>query len=253
MVSKNQKIKAVFFDLGYTLIYFDGKFSEIVEDSYRILANKLVEAGYVIDPGTFVARFNEKMQSYYHQREMDLIERPVRQFLDEVLTEFQVENISPVTTRAALNEMYISTERHWKIENETHSVLEQLLDEKYKLGLITNASDAWDVNNLIDNHQLRSFFKTILISASEGFRKPDTRIFEKAARQLGVDLSESVMVGDTLNADILGAHECGMKAVWIKRRKDALDTSALTNTRLIPDAEIESLAELPTILASWQA
>jgi putative hydrolase of the HAD superfamily len=252
MASQPRKIKAVFFDLGYTLIYFDGNFARIVEESYLVLANKLIESGYSFDPEEFVRKFNEKMQAYYRQREMDLIERPVRQFLDEILTEFNISNIAPAIARAALNQMYLNTEAHWKIESETQLILGQLLDEKYKLGLITNASDAWDVNNLIDDHKLRQFFKSVLISATEGIRKPDPRIFERAAHQLGVDLSESVMVGDTLNADILGAHDCGMKAVWVKRRKDALDTSALTNTRLIPDAEINSLAELPQILTSWQ-
>jgi putative hydrolase of the HAD superfamily len=252
MSHAENKIKAVFFDLGYTLIYFDGDFSRLVEESYAVLARKLIDAGYVLDVNSFVTRFNEKMQGYYRQRELDLIERPVDQILKEILTEFKINTIPAAIYRAAMNEMYLSTEKHWQLEKETHTALQQLRDADYKLGLITNASDAWDVNNLIDNHGLRKYFDSVLISAEEGIRKPDTRIFAKAAHQLGVDLAQSVMVGDTLNADILGAHACGIKAVWVKRRKDALDTSALSNKALIPDAEIDSLEELPPLLETWQ-
>ncbi len=247
-----RKIKAVFFDLGHTLIYFDGDFSKLVGESYAVLAHKLIDAGYVLDVNSFVTRFNEKMQGYYRQRDLDLIERPVELFLKDILSEFEIHSIPSAIYRDALNEMYRSTEKHWQIEKETHTALQRLLDANYKLGLITNASDAWDANNLIDNHSLRKYFGSVLISAEEGIRKPDPRIFAKAAHQLGVDLAQSVMVGDTLNADILGAHACGIKAVWVKRRKDAIDTSALTNKQLIPDAEIDSLEELPSLLETWQ-
>lgn len=252
MSHAENKIKAVFFDLGHTLIYFDGDFSKLVEESYAVLAHKLIDAGYVLDVNSFVTRFNEKMQGYYRQRDLDLIERPVELFLKEILSEFEIHSIPSAIYRDALNEMYRITEKHWQIEKETHTALQRLLDANYKLGLITNASDAWDANNLIDNHSLRKYFGSVLISAEEGIRKPDPRIFAKAAHQLGVDLAQSVMVGDTLNADILGAHACGIKAVWVKRRKDAIDTSALTNKQLIPDAEIDSLEELPSLLETWQ-
>lgn len=253
MSNADRKIKAVFFDLGYTLIYFDGDFSKVVEESYSILAKKLIEAGYALNLEAFITRFNQKMQSYYRQRELDLIERPVEKFLKEILTEFEITSIPADVARAAMNEMYLNTEKHWKIEKETHQVLQHLLDHHYKLALITNASDAWDVNNLIDENDLRGYFASILISAIEGIRKPDERIFVNAAQQLEVDLADCVMVGDTLNADVLGAHNCGIKAVWVKRRKDALDTSSLSNKKLIPDAEIVSLEELPGVLETWQA
>lgn len=252
MLYAENKIKAVFFDLGYTLIYFDGDFSKIVEESYSVMANKLIEAGYVLDVPTFVAKFNEKMQAYYRQRELDLIERPVDKILKEILSEFKINTIPATIYRAAMNEMYLSTEKHWQIEEETHATLQQLLDANYKLAIITNASDAWDVNNLIDNHSLRKYFDCVLISAEEGIRKPDSRIFARAAQQLGVELDECVMVGDTLNADILGAHACGIKAVWVKRRKNEVDTSALTNKDLVPDAEIDNLEALLPILTIWQ-
>jgi len=252
MQNGNRKIKAVFFDLGYTLIYFNGDFSQIVSDSYCLLANRLIEEGYPLDADEFARRFTEKMRTYYRQREIDLIERPVDQFVKEILADIHDQHIPAQIARLAMNEMYLNTEKHWQIEEETHTTLRLLRDKKFKLGLITNASDTWDANNLIDEYGLRPYFSTILISASEGIRKPDPQIFEKACKLMGIESSEAVMVGDTLEADILGAHNCGMKAIWIKRRKVTSDPIPATDPKLKPDAEISSLAELPGILQAWQ-
>jgi putative hydrolase of the HAD superfamily len=251
MQNARSKIKAVFFDLGFTLIYFNGDFEKIVSDSYSILANRLIEAGYPLDADEFARRFTEKMRAYYKQREIDLIERPVDQFVKEILAEIHDQHIPAQIARMAMNEMYLNTEKHWQIEAETHATLKTLRDMQFKLGLITNASDAWDVNNLIDEYGLRSYFSAILISASEGIRKPDPRIFEKACSLTGIAFEEAVMVGDTLDADILGAHNCGMKAVWVRRRKGQIDPTFASDLKLRPDAEICSLAELPGILETW--
>lgn len=252
MEDGNRRIKAVFFDLGFTLIYFNGDFARILSESYLILADRLIKAGYHFDAHEFAERFNNKMKSYYQQRENDLIERPIDKFINDILAEIQNNHIPATVSREAMNEMYRNTEKHWLIEEETHETLKKLRAQGFKLGLITNASDAWDVNNLIDDHNLRSYFSSILISASEGIRKPDPRIFEKASAQLGIDLAEAVMVGDTLDADILGAHNCGMRAIWVKRHNEKQETLPPENSKLKPDAEIYNLSELPTLLQSWQ-
>jgi putative hydrolase of the HAD superfamily len=54
----------------------------------------------------------------------------------------------------------------------------------------------------------------VLISEQEQVRKPDPRIFARAAERLGVRTQECVFVGDNPQADICGAHQVGMKTVW---------------------------------------
>ena len=53
------------------------------------------------------------------------------------------------------------------------------------------------------------------------------------------------MVGDTLNADILGANQLGMYSIWITRRIDTPPEDELSTQ---PQAVIKSLGELPTLL-----
>ena len=55
------------------------------------------------------------------------------------------------------------------------------------------------------------------------------------------------MVGDTLNADILGANNAGLFSIWINRRVDISGLSQ-EEKNIRPDATISSLAELPPLL-----
>lgn len=72
------------------------------------------------------------------------------------------------------------------------------------MGLVSNAGDDADVQNLVDKAQIRPFFQVILTSVKEGIRKPDPKIFWKALEALDAQPEEAVMVGDNLGADILG-------------------------------------------------
>jgi HAD superfamily hydrolase (TIGR01662 family) len=251
MQDNSQPIKAVFFDLGYTLIYFSGDFYKVILESYLVLADELIKQGCQIDRIEFACEFSQKMQNYYQQREQDFLERPVGQIVTEILKEHHQELPSENALTLAMQAMYLITEKNWLLEEDTHETLQNLLDQNYQLGLISNASNAWDVNNLIDNHHLRNYFSTILISASEGIRKPNPKIFQIAADQMHVQLSNAVMVGDTLEADILGAHNAGMRGIWISRRKERPSPQETLDPRFLPDAEIHTLKELPALLSSW--
>jgi putative hydrolase of the HAD superfamily len=61
---------------------------------------------------------------------------------------------------------------------------------------------------------------------------------------LGVSASETVFVGDTLDADIEGAKAVGMKAVYIERRSEKVE-------HVSPDQTIKSLSELPIVLSRF--
>jgi putative hydrolase of the HAD superfamily len=56
-----------------------------------------------------------------------------------------------------------------------------------------------------------------VISEEAGIRKPDPGIFEEAARRVGADLADAWMIGDSPTADIVGAHRCGLRSVWLSR------------------------------------
>jgi putative hydrolase of the HAD superfamily len=251
MQKAEKKVKAVVFDLGYTLINFSGNLDKVARASHLALVDYLIQLGYDLDREAFAKKFSELMHLYYEQRERDLLELPVHGIVLHALEDLVTSYPTKEQVVAAIHEMYLVTEKHWKLEDDTLSTLDCLQNKGYQLGLITNASDAWDVNNLIDDNHLRQYFSAIVISAEEGFRKPDRRIFEKAAERLSLQFNEMVMVGDTLHADILGAKKCGMKTVWISRRAEYSREMLKSRSDLTPDGEIHALNELPDLLDSW--
>lgn len=240
-------IKVIFFDLGFTLINFDGDFYQGINDSYVALAGSLVNLGIPIKIEDFTRKFDQIISEYYRAREIDLIERPVERYLDQTLAAFGYENVSEEIIQSALTEMYKETEAQWQIEPDAIRTLEKLKAHGYRLGLITNAANSPDSNRLIDKFDLRRFFDAILISADEKIRKPDTRIYSRALKKMNVKPDEAVMVGDTLTADILGAQNTGLYGIWIKRRAARPENQNL-KTVITPDAVIETLDELPAVI-----
>jgi len=240
-------VSVVFFDLGYTLINFEGNFYKVLTDSYLALAESLVRSGVQIEPQDFSRKFEQTISEYYRTREIDLIERPVESYLNQTLTDFGFSGLPDEIIQKALSDMYRLSESYWHLEPDALDTLETLKSYGYRLGLITNAANAPDSNRLIDKFNLRGFFETVLISAEEKIRKPDTRISSRALQRMEISPNQAVMVGDTLTADILGAQNTGIRGIWIKRRAARFENQNLLPT-IQPDAVIDSLAELPAVL-----
>jgi FMN phosphatase YigB (HAD superfamily) len=174
-VSTNErnKLSVILFDLGFTLINFDGDFHYAMNESFLALADSLIESGCLINKQEFAKKFNQVISAYYRSRAVDLIERPVEESLRKTLAYFSIDHLTETILQDAVKAMYIYTESWWKIEPDTHDTLTKLKNMGYRLGLISNASNSPDLNRLVDNHDLRKFFEIVVISADEGIRKPD--------------------------------------------------------------------------------
>jgi FMN phosphatase YigB (HAD superfamily) len=112
----------------------------------------------------------------------------------------------------------------------------------YRLGLISNTP--WGTPeylwvNQLQRFALAEFFEVALFSSVFGVRKPDARIFREALDRLGVPAERTVMVGDNLEADIVGARRVGMRTVLLTR--PGVKRLPATPT---PDLRIDSLREL---------
>ena len=124
--------------------------------------------------------------------------------------------IDDQTLAAELAEFFaIDRSRRHVVFAESEQVLREL-KKKFRLALITNGAP--DIQGTkIDGSNLASFFETIIISGDHGFGKPDRRIFQLALERLGVEAHEAVMIGDSLNRDIAGARDAGIRTIWINR------------------------------------
>lgn len=236
-------LSVILFDLGFTLINFEGDFHQAMKESYVALANSLLTTGYPIEVSAFARKFEGVITEYYRCRAIDLIERPVEELLQKVLVEIGLDRLPQSDLQDAVEAMYTYTESWWKIEPDAHETLAALQRMGYRLGLISNAANTPDLNRLIDNHNLRKYFEIVVISADEGIRKPDSRIFNRTLARMNVKPENAAMVGDTLPADILGARNAGILSIWITRRANREENNHMQGV-IHPDHTIPDLASL---------
>jgi HAD superfamily hydrolase (TIGR01509 family) len=241
------RFDALLFDLGSTLIFFDTPWAEVIPQAHSQLYEGLRSAGLELDRQVFLRGFQNKMETYYFQRETEFIEYTVLYILRELLAESGYPEVPDSALRKALVGMYAITQKHWLPEPEAVGLLQSFRLQGYHLGLISNTVDDNDVQSLIDRAGLREYFEVILISAAEGIRKPNPRIFWKALERLGVGPGRAAMVGDTLGADILGAQNAGIFAIWVTKHAGSPGNRAHLDT-IRPDATIETIGDLPGLL-----
>lgn len=131
--------------------------------------------------------------------------------------------------------------KYVRIDDYAVEVLRKL-HGKYKLGIVSNFAIPECVVKLLETHDLNKFFDVVVVSGAVNKRKPSPEIFQQALEKLGVDATETVFVGDTVDADIKGAKDTGMKTIYIERRmqKEA--------AQVCPNQTIKSLNELAAAL-----
>ncbi|MEX2143671.1 MAG: HAD family hydrolase [Anaerolineales bacterium] len=236
-------IKAVLFDLGGTLIYFDGNWVDVAEEANRELLQHLQKQGLPLNAERFLDEFRKRLKEYYLQREMEFIEYTTAHVLRTLLADLGYPGVTPETMAPALKQLYAVSQAHWKLEGDALSTLDALRAAGYRLAVVSNASDDADVQRLVDNAGIRGYFDLVLSSAACGTRKPNPRIFQIALQHWELTPGEAVMVGDTLGADILGARNAGIYSIWITRRADRPANRDHAGT-IQPDTQIQTLAEL---------
>ena len=94
-----------------------------------------------------------------------------------------------------------------------------LHDRNIRNAIVTNGKTPSVQWRKIRVMNLEKEFDSIIVSGDIGFHKPDRRIYDYAAKQLGVENKDCLFVGDSDTADIPGAIAAGMESVWL----DVLD------------------------------
>ena len=126
--------------------------------------------------------------------------------------------------------------------NGARAVIEGLVAEEYGLGIISNAFPDVQYNKL-KGIGILEYFHVIVLAEECGIRKPDERIFHKAADSLRCLPHECLYVGNSFETDIVGAKNAGMKSCWFNA-----DGKQIQEGNTEPDFEIAQLPQLLEIL-----
>lgn len=105
------------------------------------------------------------------------------------------------------------------------------LEKKYSLHIITNGFQEVQ-HKKMKNSGLFSFFKTITASEEVGLKKPHPVVFKTALKKAHTLAKSSIMIGDSLEADIIGAQNVGMKAIYFNYKNKPVSSNYHTITHL---------------------
>lgn len=95
---------------------------------------------------------------------------------------------------------------------DAHETL-QYLSARYPLYLISNGfKESQDTK--INTTGIGKYFQHMIISELVGVNKPDKAIFQHALDLAGATKEKSLMIGDSLEADVMGALNFGMDAIY---------------------------------------
>lgn len=242
-------IRAVLFDLGNTLMYAPKPWPPIEAQADEALTERLRAEGIQV-PAAFAQEFRARLTEYYARREQDYFETTYYSVVREMLAERGYPHLDEAVIRSALEALFSVTQQNWKLEEDAPLTLRILESGGYRLGLVSNAGDHKDVLQLAGKFGIEPFFDFVLTSAACSYRKPHPRIFELALTHWALPAREVAMVGDMLNADILGAQKVGLYSIWIDRRSKA---SAAETANIHPDAVVQTLDQIPHLLSElWK-
>ncbi|KAF2513470.1 YjjG family noncanonical pyrimidine nucleotidase [Flavobacterium foetidum] len=207
----NTKITDIFFDLDHTLWDFD-KNSQMAFD--RIFKSQYHE----IDIHDFISHYipiNQECWRLYQNDKIthqELRYNRLRFCFDALNYAISDENINQI----ANDYIEFLTDNNYLFDGAIE-VLEYL-KPKYNLHIITNGFAAVQEKKL-KNASLGNYFTTITNSESAGVKKPNSIIFDYAVNLARTTKENSVMIGDDLDADVNGALNAGLDAIFFNDKK----------------------------------
>lgn len=200
------KITDIFFDLDHTLWDFD-KNSEMAFDAIfkkyhpAIVTSEFVKIYAPINQACW--KLYQKDKITHHELRYNRLKQSF-DALDYPVSDEQINHISDEYIE------YLPEFNH--LFDDAVDVLDYL-NQKYNLHIITNGF-AQVQDKKINNSNISHYFKTITNSEMAGVKKPNPSIFEHALQSAGAQKDQSIMIGDCLDADVNGALDFGMKALF---------------------------------------
>ncbi|MBP5313620.1 MAG: HAD-IA family hydrolase [Eggerthellaceae bacterium] len=191
-------IKAVFFDVGGTLIRpypsVEEVFVSVARDmGYDVSLEEAFMRGHIMD------EYYE--EQYAHDPRLWCTRDSVYKLYITMFRLLAEELNIPKPHDELVVRVHgmFDDNRHWKLFDDVIDCLDSLKLAGYKLGVISNWSD--DLAVLLGYMGIREYFDDVVSSAEVDCQKPDPRIFRLAAKRMGVTPQECVHIGDLTEAD----------------------------------------------------
>lgn len=219
------KIKHIFFDLDHTLWDFetnsDIAFTEIFK-KYQVNANMDKFLNYY-------RGINENYWKLYREEKITKEELRIGRLRDAFAKIKYKADLELIDNLAIDYIEYLP--KNNKLFDGALEILEHL-KPNYKMHIITNGFNEVQFKK-IENSGLSSYFDKIITSEEVGVKKPNPLIFNYALKATNAHFSESIMIGDNWEADIMGAKNAGLDVIFCNFNAKPVSESVKSVTNLI--------------------
>lgn len=218
-------IEHVFFDLDHTLWDFETNSARAFECIFE-------EANVNVNIDEFLFHYKPINLKYWKLYREERVSKKVLRYnrLKEAfnLLSYKIsdKNINH------LSKVYIDNLPNYNVLFDGATEILNYLLPKYKLHIITNGFDEVQTRKMSTSGILH-FFDKIITSESVGVKKPNPKIFHHAMKLAETSATNSVMIGDNYEADILGAKQVGMQTMHFNESHKTKTSGVINITDLL--------------------
>ena len=234
-------IKALFTDLGDTFRIVDSTSPKVLEARKRLV--EICKSD--MDPNAFYDYLNERYEPYRKWAISYTCEAPEFYLWSRWLTpELDKEYIAKYAKELTYNFRMAKGER--KVVKDGIETVKELIKRGYKVGIISDLIGTIEIDEWLDNDNIRDLFCTVQQSSVTMLRKPHPALYYMAMKEAGVEPEECVFVGDNLDRDICGAKRTGFAGTIAADYKNT--AAGKLNEENLPDCIIHEFSELLNVL-----
>lgn len=218
MPSLSNPVKAVFFDLGWTLVYPPSGDWEFTEPAKKLFNWEV----YSSLPRERVAAARKTANDYFPPRhKLSTLEEEYQQMLHYYSLfagELPELGVTRQDIETVAGEKVYQSRHTFELFEDSIPTLEALKAKGYKLGVI---SDTWpSIVPVLEEFGLPGYFDTLTYSFEVGCFKPDPRMFADALGKMGLPPEQCVFIDDTAQ-NLVGAQKLGIQPVQIRKKPGA--------------------------------
>jgi putative hydrolase of the HAD superfamily len=212
--------KHIFFDLDHTIWDFDRNAEDTLLELYEIYNLKNLGVHSSIDFIQLYTENNHRLWAEYHNGK--ITKETLRH--ERFRSTFIELGVKPELVPHQFEDDYVKLSPTKTNLFEDATKVLSYLQNKYTLHIISNGFKETTLTKM-DLSKLNPYFENVIISEDVGVNKPNPIIFEYALNTAKTDKEQSIMIGDSLEADIYGALNFGMEAIFFNplRKEKPLD------------------------------
>ena len=242
MLFFKNKIKAVLFDYGNTLIEFG---PDQIKSQYKSLENELIGIFGHCDCDKLkevrdrqaVAPFSN---GFIENNLMDLSKELIHELYNIIPEKHHIDALIISRYQSFINDVLLP-------ENVLPLLVK--LKQKYRIGIVSNYPCGRSIRDSLIDNGLFDILETVVVSGDVGYIKPHPKPFETALDLLDLRPDQCVYIGDNLLADVQGSKRMGMYSILTEQYKPYVPFD-ISGGDLMPDLKIKKIEELEELLLS---